>query len=57
MADEDSTRRVDPDDFTTRVGLAAGRRVFGRYLLEAVAGRGGMGVVSPWYQSMPDRPA
>ena len=45
MADDDSTRRADPDDFTTCVGLAAGRRVFGRYVLEAVAGRGGMGVV------------
>jgi formylglycine-generating enzyme required for sulfatase activity len=45
MADDDSMRRADPDDFTTRVGLAAGRKVFGRYVLEAVAGRGGMGVV------------
>jgi hypothetical protein len=45
MNDDTPTRRVDPDDYATRVGLAAGRRVFGRYTLEAIAGRGGMGVV------------
>ena len=45
MADDDSMRRADADDFTTRIGLAVGRKVFGRYVLEAVAGRGGMGVV------------
>jgi len=45
MADDAPTRRVDPDDQPTVRGLAAGRRVFGRYTLEAVAGRGGMGVV------------
>ena len=45
MADDDSTRRADADDFATRVGLAAGRKVFGRYVLEAVLGLGGMGVV------------
>jgi formylglycine-generating enzyme required for sulfatase activity len=45
MADDDSTRRADADDYVTRAGLVAGRKVFGRYVLEAVAGRGGMGVV------------
>jgi serine/threonine protein kinase len=45
MADDDSTRRADADDYLTRKGLAAGRRVFGRYVLEAELGAGGMGVV------------
>jgi formylglycine-generating enzyme required for sulfatase activity len=45
MADDTSTRRADADDYVTRAGLAAGRKVFGRYVLESVAGRGGMGVV------------
>ena len=45
MADDAATRRVDPDDQPTVRGLAPGRSVFGRYTLEGVAGRGGMGVV------------
>jgi len=43
--DDNSTRRVDPDDFATVHGLSAGRRVFGRYVLETELGAGGMGVV------------
>lgn len=44
-SDEDPTRRGDPDDYQTRAGLAVSQRVFGRFTLEALAGRGGMGVV------------
>jgi len=45
MADDNSTRRADADDYVTRAGLAAGRKVFGRYVLETELGAGGMGVV------------
>ncbi len=45
MADDTPTRRFDPDDQPTIRGLSAGQVVFERYRLEAVAGRGGMGVV------------
>ena len=45
MADDDPTRREDPDDFPTVRGLKAGRMVFGRYVLETELGAGGMGVV------------
>jgi TPR repeat protein/serine/threonine protein kinase len=48
VVDDDPTKRVpteDPDDQPTVRGLAAGRKVFGRYVLEAVLGQGGMGVV------------
>ena len=34
-----------PDDLPTVRGLSAGRRVFGRYVLESELGAGGMGVV------------
>jgi hypothetical protein len=43
--DDNATRRVSPDDFATVRGLSAGRKVFGRYVLEAELGVGGMGVV------------
>jgi serine/threonine protein kinase len=43
--DDKSTRRADPDDFATVRGLSVGRKVFGRYVLEAKLGAGGMGVV------------
>ena len=39
------TRRVDPDDSPAVRGLSPERRVFGRYVLKSLAGRGGMGVV------------
>jgi formylglycine-generating enzyme required for sulfatase activity len=51
MADDDPTRRIpaeSPGAFdserTVKV-LATGQKVFGRYVLEVLAGRGGMGVV------------
>jgi len=40
----DPTQWIDPNQFPVS-GLGAGQKVFGRYTLEAVAGRGGMGVV------------
>ncbi len=44
-SDDTPTRRVESDDYLTRKGLAAGRKVFGRYVLETELGAGGMGVV------------
>lgn len=41
--DHDATQRIA--DAALGVSLTAGRRVFGRYLLETEIGRGGMGVV------------
>ena len=48
MAADDSMRSMpvpDPDNYPTVRGLSAGRRVFGRYVLETELGAGGMGVV------------
>ena len=45
MADEESTRRADADGDISRSGLVAGRTLFGRYVLDAALGAGGMGVV------------
>ena len=42
MADHDSK---ELDDSPTLRGFLPGTRVFDRYVLEALAGRGGMGVV------------
>jgi serine/threonine protein kinase len=44
-SNDSPTRRVDPDDSLTVRELSAAARVFGRYVLESLAGRGGMGVV------------
>ena len=41
MADDDPTRRADPDDFPTVRGLRVGQKVFGRYVLETELGAGG----------------
>ncbi len=41
---DDRTQWIDPNLFPVP-GLAVGQKVFGRYTLEAIAGRGGMGVV------------
>jgi formylglycine-generating enzyme required for sulfatase activity/serine/threonine protein kinase len=45
MADHDLTRHAALDDSTTVSGLMPGIKVFSRYLLEALAGQGGMGTV------------
>ena len=45
MVDDDPTRRAEPDDISTVRGLNAGRKLFGRYVLESELGAGGMGVV------------
>jgi len=37
--------RLAADDFATQVGWAPGQRLLGRFTLEALIGRGGMGVV------------
>ncbi len=45
MADEDPTRRADAEAGDARSGLAPGRTLFGRYVLDTRLGAGGMGVV------------
>ena len=45
MPDDSPTRRIQPDDQPTIRGLVSGQKLFGRYILEGIAGRGGMGVV------------
>ncbi|MES1166665.1 MAG: serine/threonine-protein kinase, partial [Pseudomonadota bacterium] len=45
MNDDSATQRSVPDDQPTVRGLAAGQKVFGRFVLEVLLGRGGMGVV------------
>jgi hypothetical protein len=42
--DDTPTQRIEVDD-RTAVHLAPGARLFGRYTLEALVGKGGMGVV------------
>jgi hypothetical protein len=44
-SDDAPTRPADSDDLPTLRGLIAGQKVFGRYVLAAEVGRGGMGVV------------
>ena len=44
-SDDIPTRRIDTDDFPTVREFSPGQRVFSRYVLESLAGRGGMGVV------------
>jgi serine/threonine protein kinase len=44
-SDNAPTRRTDADDLPTIRGLTAGHKMFGRYVLGAEVGRGGMGVV------------
>ena len=60
MADDDPTRRVtadsgDFDDTPTVRGLAPEQRAFGRYVLRAMVGRGGMGVVWRAYDEKLER--
>jgi len=61
MADDDPTRRVmadggsDSDDAPTVRGLAPEQRAFGRYVLRALVGRGGMGVVWRAYDEKLER--
>lgn len=45
MADHDSTPHADLDDFPTVRGFMPGSKVFDRYVLNALVGRGGTGLV------------
>ncbi len=56
MADDDSIRQTDLEDFPTVRSFGSGTRVFGRYVLESLAGRSGLGVVWRAHDAERDEP-